>query len=322
MRIAITGATGFVGRHLVRLAAESGHQVIATARGITGPGDFQGLARFRTADLGDEAALRQAFAGCDAVIHLAALSAPWRAAGDFRRVNVLGTANVARAAEAAGVERLVHVSSSSVYFSLADRLDQREDAPLPPPFNAYAATKLASEGEARQFGGAVFIARPRAIFGPGDGQILPRFLAAARRGPLPLLRGGLAVTDLTYVDCLCDVLLAMARAPAESAGVYNVCQGEPANVRALVDRLLGGLGVDVRWRRLPSSLVFAGARVLEALALVDPRRREPAITVYGLGLLSYSLTLDLREVRHKLGWRPPISLDEALERTIRAAAQT
>ncbi|GLS22304.1 3-beta hydroxysteroid dehydrogenase [Labrys miyagiensis] len=320
MKIAITGATGFAGRNLVRLAAERGHEVVATARGITGPGDFQGQARFLQADLGDEAALRATFAGCDAVIHLAALSAPWGRTSDFERVNVAGTRHVVRAAEAAGIGRLVHVSSSSVYFAFEDHLDLREDATLPPPVNAYAATKRASEDEAWRFSGTVFIARPRAIFGPGDTQLLPRFLAAARRGPLPLLRGGRAMTDLTFVDTHSHALLAMAEAPAELAGTYNVSQGEPVVLRDMVERLLGGLGVPVRWRSLPAPLAFAGAHLLETLCRLDPKGREPPVTVYGLGLLSYSLTLNLRQMRQKLDWRPPIGLDEALERTIRAAA--
>ncbi|WP_413991728.1 NAD-dependent epimerase/dehydratase family protein [Labrys okinawensis] len=320
MKIAITGATGFAGRNLVHAAAERGHAVVATARGITGPGDFQGQARFLRADLGDETVLQAAFKGCDAVIHLAALSAPWGRTYDFERVNVAGTRHVVRAAEAAGIGRLVHVSSSSVYFAFEDRLDLSEDTTLPPPVNAYAASKRASEEEARRFGGPVFIARPRAIFGPGDTQLLPRFLAAARRGPLPLLRDGRAMTDLTFVDTHSHALLAMAEAPAELAGTYNVSQGEPVVVRDMVERLLGGLGVDVRWCSLPAPLVFAGAHLLEVLFRLDPWRREPPVTAYGLGLLSYSLTLNLLQVRQKLDWRPPIGLDEALERTIRGAA--
>lgn len=319
MKIAITGATGFVGRNLVRLATARGHEVIATSRGITGPGYFGGLAHFQAADLADETALRQAFTGCECVVHLAAFSAAWGRKADFERVNVAGTRHVVHAAEAAGVRRLVHVSSSSVYFAFQDRLSLTEDAPLPTPVNAYAATKRASEGEARRFAGEVFIARPRAIFGPGDTQLLPGFLAAARRGPLPSLRAGQAVTDLTFIDTLSDALLAMAQAPAALAGTYNISQGEPIAVRALVDKLLADLGVPLRWRTLPTPIAFAGVRLLEAVARFDPKGREPPVTAYGLGLLSYSLTLDLSRARQNLGWAPPILLDEALERTITAA---
>ncbi len=320
MRIAVTGATGFAGRNLVRFAVARGHEIAATARGITGPGDFEGQARFHQADLADEAALRRAFTDCDAVVHLAARSAAWGRTADFERVNIAGTRHVVRAAEAAGVRRLVHVSSSSVYFAFEDRLGLAEDTPLPPPVNAYAATKRASEEEAQRFAGEVFIIRPRAIFGPGDTQLLPRLLAAAQRGPLPLLRGGRVVTDLTFIDTFCDALLAMAQAPGAQAGTYNISQGEPIDIRSLAERLLGGLGVPLRWRALPTPLAFAGVRSLEMLARLDPRQREPLATTYGLGLLGYSLTLDLGQARQRLGWHPPIGLDEALDRTIRAAA--
>jgi nucleoside-diphosphate-sugar epimerase len=318
MKIAITGATGFLGRTLVAMAAARGHDVTATARGITGPADFGGKIRFAPADLNDAAVLRSAIADCEIIVHTAALSAAWGHPADFERVNVTGTCNVVNAASAAPARRLVHVSSTSLYFAFRDRFAIAEQAPLPSPVNAYAATKRRAEEEAQRFAGEVFIARPRGIFGPGDPHLLPRLLKAASRGPLPLLRGGLAVADITYVETIADALLAMAEAPAQHAGVYNIAQGEPIAIRDLADRLLEGVGQRARWRPVPVGLALAGARLLEAGARLDPGRREPLVTTYGLGLFAYAQTLDLSRAHQILGWRPPLGLDEAIARTIRA----
>ena len=278
------------------MAAARGHDVTATARGITGPADFGGKIRFAPADLNDAAALRSAIADCEIIVRAtAALSAAWGHPADFERVNVKGTCNVGNAASAAPARRLGHVSSTSLSFAYRDRFAIAEQAPLPSPVNAYAATKRRAEEEAQRFAGEVFIARPRGDFRlpPGDPHLLPRLLKAASRGPLPLLRGGLAVADITYVETIADALLVMAEARAEHAGVYNIAQGEPIAIRDLADRLLEGVGQRARWRPVPIGLALAGARLLEAGARLDPGRREPLVTAYGLGLFAYAQTLDL-----------------------------
>lgn len=317
MRIAVTGATGFLGRRVVEQAAQRGHQVVATGRGITGPGDFGGRANFMRCDLADAEGLARVFDGCEAIVHSAALSSDWGPDSAFERTNVEGTRNVVAAAERAGVRRLVHVSSTSVYFAFEDRLNLAEGAPLPRPVNAYARTKRAAEEVARGFGGEVFVARPRGLFGPGDPHLLPRLLKVAERRPLPLLRGGGAKVDITDISVAADAMLAMAEADASTAGTYNVSHGEPIEIRALVERLFSGLKREVRWRAMPAPVVLGGARLLELLARTSGR--PPLVTAYALGLFAFSQTLDLTNIGQRLGWKPALGRDEAIERTIAAS---
>jgi nucleoside-diphosphate-sugar epimerase len=319
MRIAVTGATGFLGRRIVEQAAAQGHSVIATSRGRTGSTDFGGRASFTPCDITDANALTRIFDGCDVVVHSAALSSDWGQDAQFWRINVDGTKAVVAAAERAGVRRLVHISSTSVYFAFEDRFDVREDASLPAPVNAYARTKRAAEDVARSFPGEIFVARPRGLFGPDDPHLLPRLLKVAEKRPLPLLRDGRAQVDITDVGVAADAILAMAGADVAAADTYNVSHGEPIAIRNLVERLFSGLVRPLRWRAMPVSVALAGARTLELAARIDPRRRPPLITAYALGLFAYSQTLDLAKARRKLGWRPKLGRDEALERTIAAA---
>jgi nucleoside-diphosphate-sugar epimerase len=319
VRIAVTGATGFLGGRVVAEALARGHEVVALGRDVSrGAALAKSGARFYRCDLADAATMRRRFEGADAVVHSAALSSPWGTRKAFEAANVVGTRNVVQAADRSGVRRLVHVSTPSIYFEFTDRLGIREDDPLPKPVNEYARTKLLAETEAAAFGGELFVLRPRGIFGPGDTTILPRLLAAARKGGLPLLRGGNALVDLTYVDVVADAVIRAVEAPAEARGTYNVTNGKPVAVKWLVERVTSCLGVKFLWKPAPVSLTIAAARGLELAARIDPRKPEPRVTAYGVGLLAYSQTLDISAARDRLGWTPGIPIDEALDRTILA----
>jgi nucleoside-diphosphate-sugar epimerase len=158
LKIALTGATGFAGQHVLRALLARGHQVRALARD---PRRLPASAKFEIveSDLRSEASLGKLVAGVDAVVHLAGAIAA-RSRAEFHAVNTHGTAALGRAARRAGVKRFIHVSS----------LAARE-----PQLSAYGESKRASEDVLRDVGG-LLILRPPAIYGPGD------------RGTLPILR--------------------------------------------------------------------------------------------------------------------------------------
>lgn len=317
MRLAVTGATGFLGSNLCANADAAGHEVTAalgTDR-LKGAKLLDEGMPFVAADLNDVDAMAQAFRSADAVAHCAARSTAWGPRAAFEAANVVGTANVVEACRRAGVPRLVHVSSASVYFELADREDVREDAPLPRPFNDYAWSKALSEAEALRFEGDVAVLRPRGIFGPGDPTLVPRLARAARRGRLPLLRGGTARASLTHVDAVSSAILAAATAPGPLRVTYNVAHTEAAVVRDLVERVMAALGRPFAWRRIPMPVALAAARASETAAAVLGGR-EPAATPYALGLLAYTHTLDTRAIREGLGWTSPLTLEEGLCKTM------
>ncbi|MEQ1491849.1 MAG: NAD(P)-dependent oxidoreductase, partial [Terricaulis sp.] len=143
MRVVVTGATGFLGGAFVRLLGARGHEVIATGR------DELKLAalkrdRIETVAL-DLADLQTRKLSCDAIVHCAALSSPWGRRAAFYHANVIGTQGALALARASGARRFVNISTPSVYFRFKDQIGVREDAPLPPPVNAYADTKRQAE---------------------------------------------------------------------------------------------------------------------------------------------------------------------------------
>jgi nucleoside-diphosphate-sugar epimerase len=246
------------------------------------------------------------------------LSSPWGRPAEFDEANVLATRAVVRAAGGAGVTRLIHVSTPSLYFGFHDRLDIPEDAPpADPPPNLYAASKLAAESEvgtAAAAGLATVILRPRAIFGPGDTVLFPRLLRVARRGRFPLIGRGDPWLDATYVDNVVDALLLAARAPDSCVGrTYNITNGEPWRREALLRAMFDACGLEVRWRRLPRGPVMAAAGALEVISRLATRGRwEPPLTRYTAGVLAYSQTLDLTAARRDLGYSPRVGMAQGI----------
>lgn len=332
MKILVTGGTGFLGRHLVwRLAQQQGatqyDEIVFTGRNAAAatqitqalPLSARGAVRYVELDHGSARSagrLRDAAAGADALIHCAALASPWGSTASFRRANVDSTAEVLAACAAHGVTRLVHISTPSVYFSYQDRLGITEDAPLPPPATAYARSKR--EAELMVIAAALphaVMLRPRAIFGPWDQALLPRLLRLMRHGRVPLLRGGRALLDLTYVDNVVDaVLLSLQVAPAARVRVFNISNGEPIAAADLFDRIAAGFALPVTPVHRPYWLADLAARALEWGAHLAPGW-EPPVTRYSLGAIAYSQTMDLHSARTGLGYAPAVGLDEGIART-------
>jgi nucleoside-diphosphate-sugar epimerase len=322
MKIVVTGGTGFLGREIVNRLMIAGHEVVALSRGQTTSRDQSNAVRFVQCDINNRESLILAFESCDCVVHSAALSSPWGSRKDFLRQNAEGTASVVSACETTGVRRLVHISSSSVYFSFHDQHSILEDCVLPKPVNAYAESKQKAEIAVSRFKDEVFILRPRGIYGPGDLHLLPRLLRVMKSRPLPLLRSGEALVDITDVSVVADAVLNMIEAEKTGAGTYNVSHGEPISIRALVNYISAGLNVPCRWRKLPVAMALSAARLLETMARIDPRNNEPLVTAYSLGLFAYSHSLDISKAQRELNWRPKLSLHDGLQRTFRHFRET
>ncbi|WP_198665130.1 NAD(P)-dependent oxidoreductase [Tropicimonas sp. IMCC34011] len=317
--VIVTGATGFLGGAVLRRLAVDGIRAVGIGRDR---GRLGGLAsegfEVRTADLTRPEEVRTALSGgARALVHCAALSAPFGPRAAFERANVVATRNVLAAAREAGTRRVVHISTPSVAFRMADQIGLREDAPLPRAINHYAATKAVAERlvlESPDLGPVIL--RPRGIYGAGDTALLPRLLRAAATGPLPELRDGAARIDLTHVEDVVSAVLAALRAgPAAEGKVVNVSGGEVLPVRTIVEAAAGHAGIGVRWRKMPLGPVLAAARLSEAAARIT--RREPRVTRYSAGLFAYAQSLDLSRAATLLGWRPGIPFAEGLERTFR-----
>ncbi len=207
MKILVTGATGFLGSHVLRLLLDAGYEARVLFRSARKLDVLEGL-DFEAVpgDLDDATALGRACAGCELVFHIAAKADYWK--DDDRdalwRVNVEGTRNLLTAAAAAGVGRVIFTSSASAIGILPGRDAADETVPfnLPPERFWYAWTKVKAEAVAAEFaaeGLDVVTLNPTVIIGPGDlNAISGSFVLEAARYQwlLPISSGGIAVIDV------------------------------------------------------------------------------------------------------------------------------
>lgn len=206
--IALTGSTGFVGRHLSTALAEAGFATRLLVRQAPDDCGF-GSAETVIGSLADEAALKRLVEGCSAVIHLAgAIAAPDRAT--FFAVNAQGTERIAKAAKAASVPRFIHVSS----------LAARE-----PGISDYGASKKAAEEALQALAPpGLLIVRPPVVYGPGDRATLPLLAQFTRRTAF-IPGSAKARFSLIYAGDLVKYLL--ARLGDDAQGLIEVDDGRP-----------------------------------------------------------------------------------------------
>ncbi len=245
MRALVTGATGFVGGHLVDRLLAAGDEVTALVRSPerAAPLAARGV-RLVTGDLHATGALREAARGQEVVYHVAALVGAVDE-NEFLRANREGTANVVSAMEAvAPYARLVLVSSLAAAGPAAHGRPRQEADPVA-PVTMYGRSKLASEEVVRRSGLPWVISRPPAVYGPRDADNFRTLFRIARTGWCPVFGDGSQEVSLVYVTDLADALRLMGTAPGIEGRSYFTNHPEIITTRALVGILGRTMGRNV-----------------------------------------------------------------------------
>jgi nucleoside-diphosphate-sugar epimerase len=315
--ILVTGATGFLGSRLTeRLSSEPGYRIVATGRreeagqGLIGP-----QVKFISGDLTRKEFTKQLMEQeIDVLIHCAALSSPWGKYDDFYQANVIATENLLAGAKQAGIQRIVHISTPSIYFDYNDRFDIREEDLLPArSVNHYAATKLLAEQRVKSSGIEHIILRPRAIIGAGDTVIMPRLIRARRENRLRIIGNGKNIVDLTSVSNLVDSILLSINAPKSALNqAYNITNGQPVSLWPFINDVLSKINLPLGSKKLPYPVLYAIAGLSEQMAAIVHNGREPAITRYGAGILAKSCTLNIDKAKKLLGYVPRQTVEEGI----------
>jgi nucleoside-diphosphate-sugar epimerase len=304
-RVLVTGATGFVGRHVLALAPA----VALRAAVRTSPLPQQnGVESVVVGDIDARTDWSQALAGIDSVVHLAArvhVMHPTSAdRQEFDAVNIAGTSCLADAAARAGVKRFVFLSTVKVNGETSGARAFRADD-SPNPGDDYARSKLEAERALLRIGDSsgmqtVFIRAPL-VYGPEVRANFLRLLSFAYRGiPLPLASINNS-RSLVSVWNLCDLILAVLRHPEPIVGALMVSDGHDVSTAALI-RLLA------RALHRPSRLYPMPVIALRALSRLAGAAEE-------FSRLCASLAVDITDTRRRLHWSPPLTLEAGLGRT-------
>jgi len=300
MRIAVTGATGFIGGRVARRLADAGHEVLGLGRRPAAL--LPEPIRYVRWDLGDPAdppppALREV----DAVVHAAAHVADWGPPETFRRVTVEGTG---RLIDACGPARLVVVGSASVYDPYRGHLGVREDeGPVDRYRNEYGRAKAAQERLVRRARPDAAVLRPHVVYGADDRTLLPRLISARRLGRLVLPAGGRHPMSITHVDTLADAVLAALDRPTVR-GPLNVADATPVRACDLLEAAFGALALPTTIVPLPLPLAWTAAGIVERSYRLARRAGPPPLTGYAVSHLAWPFVLDLGRLEEQLGIRP------------------
>ena len=308
--ILLTGSTGFLGASLLeRLALEGNHHLTRSVRKLTEVLPYISQ-QCVVPDMDATTPWLRAVEGQDVLIHCAARvhvmndqsSDPL---AEFRQVNVAGTLNLARQAAAAGVKRFIFLSSIKVNGEGAAPGTSYKANNVPAPVDPYGISKLEAEQGLRalaaETGMDVVIIRPVLVYGPG---VKANFLSMMRwlqRG-VPLPFGAIYnKRSLVALENLVDLIVTCIDHPAAANETFLVSDGEDLSTTELLRRMGVALGKPARLLPVPSWLLEAGATILGKQALAQR--------------LCGSLQVDISKTRELLGWTPPVSVDEALDKT-------
>lgn len=325
LTVAVTGATGTLGCGLIPLLQADNRvtQIVGIARHPFDPA-AQGWTKmkYRRGDVRDPAALRNAFAQANVVVHLAFLVTGAASGQVIREINVDGTLNAFRAAAAAGARRFVYPSSVAAYgFHPDNPVGMTEDWPVRPAARLFYAQEkaeleqlLQAEAAAEPSGPVLYLLRPSIVLGPdtvGAKDLLPRPLAPLARRlagrtarlpvPVPVLVPAIPL-QVVHEEDVGQALLRCVVA-AGPPGAYNIAADGILSATDIA-RELGMLPLPI-----PAGPVQVAARAVAALPLLPP-------VVQWVEAASHPAIMDTSRAKHELGWTPRFSALEALRDTL------
>ena len=314
--ILVTGGNGFVGRHVVSALQDRGDnvRVLALPSEDTSSLEERGIAVHR-GDIRRRETLTAPMSGVDAVLHLAAMMDVWRPMEQYHAVNVAGTENVCRAALAAGVRRLVHMSSSSVYgVALGRPADER--FPLTPFPDPYPITKALGDTAVQRMivedRLPAVIVRPDQIFGPGDRLHFGRLADRLSAGRGVIVGAGHNALPFVYVtDVVQGLLLALDHEDAVGQA-YNIANDRPLTQKQLLHAIARELGAKPPRLHLPYRALYAAGYAAERLATLTPSWRRPPITRLGVAFFGTDNRYAIDKARRELGYTPRIALEDGV----------
>jgi nucleoside-diphosphate-sugar epimerase len=316
MKVALTGASGYTGGHLLKRLVARGDSVAALVReGSVTPELKASGAGIVKGALGDAAAARRLVDGCDAVLHVAAV---YRTAGHpdsyYREINVEGTRILLEAAVAAGVRRFVHTSTVGVHGDVKNP-PADENAPIAPS-DVYQETKAEADALAREFGRTqkleVTIVRPGAIYGPGETRLLKLFRSIAR-GRYAVVGSGKPHYHLVYIDDLVDGYLLALDRPEAAGETFIIAGGRALSQNFLAREIAQATGGSVWPFHIPAWPIQRLGDLVEAICV--PLRLEPPIHRRRVDFWVKNRSFSIEKARRVLGYAPKVDVSEGIKRT-------
>jgi nucleoside-diphosphate-sugar epimerase len=313
VRAFITGASGFIGTHLVNELLRRGWEVrvILHKRGLSSSKQIEAV----TGDLADLPGLTASLKDTDVLFHLAsALGSSLIPEKEFQTVNAAGTESVLKAAAGSGVKTVIHFSSAGVLGHIPENRPADESYPAN-PLDAYDRSKLEGERIALGYGRRgldVRVIRPGWVYGPGDKRTLKLIRAVVRRRIL-MVSSGLALQSPVFIDDLVEGTFACLER-GRAAEVYHLAGPEVLSIKAMIATIARAAGRRPPRLRLPVGLAKAAAWGLDKV--FRPFKKEAPLTPSRLAFFLRAKPLDIGKAVRELGYAPRTSFEEGMKATL------
>ena len=314
MRVLVTGATGFIGRCLVRRLLSRGHHVRTLVRRSSMIQDLDAGAERATGDMTDTASLKKALQGVDRVYNCAGLLGKWGLKEkQLYAVNVAGVENLLAVCCSSHVQHIIHLSAGGVTGPLPN--GPVDEAYPCLPSTPYERTKWQGEQVALEIARThrlpLTVVRPTFTYGPGDPHKLALF-RAVRKGIFAFVGSGASTIHPVYIDDLLDGLeLCAAKAP--QGAVYIVGGERPVSKQELIGQIASCVSAPLPAISLPVGPTMGAALALEMACRVLPF--EPPLTRSRVLMLSKNWGDSIEKAQREIGYNPHVSLDDGLQRT-------
>lgn len=310
-RVLVTGATGFLGGHLVKRLSTEGTFIRALARRPNRDRHIKDLPNVEIVmgNITDTQHMKDITEGVDYVFHVAAALG-----GNLdhqKRVNVDGTASMTYAAVSADVKRIVHVSSIA-YYGFPPPSIVTETTHITQTANPYDITKASAEAMLHTIANAknlsYSIIRPALIYGPRSHAWTMLMFQLAKRNPTPFIGDGSGYAHPIYVDDVVDLMLTTATHPNADCEIFNCAPDPPPTWREFLGAY-ASLAGHQNWLSLPKPLFKLLAPVAElGLAVAGEPRALPQMVEFITSQTTYSM----QKAKRLLDWQPRVSLSEGI----------
>jgi nucleoside-diphosphate-sugar epimerase len=325
MKVLVTGAAGFLGGHLIDMLRERGDEVRAMVRPVEDASYVRSLKEVEVVygDLTDEESLKRAVQGVQRVYNVGAKTGPWGLEEVYRAINVQGLASLVNVSMEAGVERIVHASSITVYgHHLHDLVT--EDHPFYAEDNPYSRTKIAGEkllaNLVKDRGAPVVIVRPGWIYGPRDNASFGKYVARVESGKFFLMGSGKNIVPVVYVRDVAQGMIKAGDAGNEVIGRAYTLAGEQRVTQAeYLNTIADALGVPHLKLRVPFSALYLAGRTAELVWQAAGRRNAapPPFTTYGVTLQGGEQPFSIERAKRELGYAPEYDVERGVAEGVR-----
>jgi len=314
MKVLITGATGLLGGHLLQELQQRGEQIRALVLPVENAEKLraQGVEVVR-GDVTDASTLAPAVKDIEIIIHLAGMMGVDRPLADYRLVNVTGSENLYRAAQASGARRFVQTSSHTVYGLGYGRFLTEKDALRPDP-DPYSLTKAEGDRLIRRLmldsGMETVILRPGTFFGPGDRLHFGRIAQRMKNGKGVIIGRGDNALPFCYVTDVVQGFLLAAYHEKAPGNVYNISNDHPLTQQEIFNAVADGVGGKRPIRHLPYLPIYYGSIIAEKVAKFTSTR--PKVTRLGVMMFGTDNRHSVEKARRELGYEPKVDLREGI----------